>query len=248
MHYHNILQALKYYCIKNARQYRHAYIKEGLCGIGYIKYHILDGILYWLQSLTDKIFKNADHCKQEIMALIHVKSQQFYTHLPHPAAQSITHHILESFYAHVKALPPDVWPPAVGYERTLLGEEKQAIADKLKQHWHYAGGRFRPPKDKPAVTFLYANIAKEEDFICQTLLAPRPVIRYGQGLFEPYQCALTDEIDFRYKGLNTVYTDADMSFLIAITDEQTITFAGERLVSFIQNTIKAPGFNFSVNL
>lgn len=234
MNCNNIVNMARQYCIERSAQYKQQYFKAGMTGFVFYKYLATDELLYWVETLIDKDFDNDDTCVRALISFTNHFTSDSLTSPPNALAKKYVNDEKQNYIGYVSKLTSNCRPISLPYSRTITGEEKIHIREKLAERWNYHVGSYWDPLNETTkdetLFIMHKYMAQHQQDLSKSILNVYGwIFRYGEGFIERYECVQADWLNFEYSGRETIYTNRDTTWVIYLSHEGTVTFAGEIL-------------------
>ena len=234
MNYNNVLNNARKYCMERSLQYHKEYTGSG---VSFYRYLVLDDLLYGIDTLIDVDFQNLSECKNKLLSFTGNFQNDSLTHLPNKLAEKLVSNEILSFTEYVGSLQANCEDISLPYSRRIVGEEREEIELLYLSKWEYYGHYWYPMINKASVEILFIMKQYLEKYaveIEKMVLEPEEhVYEYGEsfsrGLKEPFVLYEIGELSILESGEEVAYTDKSASWIIYISHEQTVTFAGSIL-------------------
>jgi hypothetical protein len=235
MNCNNIINAARQYCIEHSMQYHFDYEQLNWTGIGFYKYWVTDALLYWFEALIDYDFLDAIECKNRILSCVNMPlhGSDVISTPPNKLGEKIIDNEKQGFIEYITDLDEDhnhiIELP---YRRTIVGEERTKIAELLANNWNYTVYPYWNPiykrTEKETLFISFDCITEYVEPISIYISINNPhVFRYGEGIIEGFYCAETSEFSLDFSlSEETTYFDKEATWLVYLSHEGTITFAG----------------------
>ena len=234
MNYNNVLNNARKYCMEHSLQYHEDYTGSG---VSFYRYLVLDDLLYGIDTLIDVDFQNLSECKNKLFSFTSNFQNDSLTHLTNKLAEKLVSNEILSFTEYVGSLQENCEDISLPYSRRIVGEEREEIELLYLSKWEYYGHYWYPMIKKASVEILFIMKQYLEKYaveIKKMVLEPEVhVYEYGEsfsrGLKEPFVLYETGELSILESGVEVAYIDKSSSWIIYISHEQTVTFAGSIL-------------------
>ena len=246
MNYNKIISALHDWCIEKSEKFYKEYEEAG--GTIWIKASTAGELSFKLSMLIDKNFDSVDSLMDAIEAMIDI---HYDFGLKHSADETaVTRYqiskIYDQFREYMKLVcaPDAVLPEMKSYERVIVGEEADAIIEKIKNVWGYVNTDYWYPicgneQDHiPNKAFIMSEYFENEwDKVSELLrCSEKHIYSYGESAYDIPFCMEVDKIE-DYSCSEWVYTDKDFTWFIYFCHEDTVAFAGS-ITELIKETFK----------
>ncbi len=235
MIYQNIVDSARRYCMERSKEFEHRY-ETSRAGIYSYRCLVMDKLLYWVETAIDADFDSAAECTQTLTSFVNRLQSDDVNHTPNALMRKIIDDEKKRFVEFVLSLDETCPTPDLPYNRTVIGEEKENIEKELADKWDYVRTWYWDPlcnaTEKETLFLMEWHVRSYFEAIATRLQKTHPLVfRYGEGIDgrdSPY-CAQTSVMDLSFSGRETVYFDQELTWIIYLSHEQTITFAGSIL-------------------
>jgi hypothetical protein len=198
------------------------------------RYNILAAILGEIEMLVGKTAVSRETLVQAGLSA----GLPFTEGEDHPIEAAAIQQEREKFIHFIQTITPEALAQTapLPYRRRLNAAEKEAVDQQLLERWNYDGNYWDPvdPKSPAEVLYLPKEAVTKEDY--------QSIIRFIDGHAAAYLLEVTEEgviteiaiEEFDLNGDETAYCDEYYEWIIYGSHENTITFAGEPLLTFIR--------------
>lgn len=199
---------------------------------------ILSAILGQVETLVDTVYPNLVDCRQALSLAGQTARAGFTSSFQNKISQSAIQDECDKFVDYVTTVTlgelglVDPLP----YTRRLNPTEQEDVRWRLLERWNFDGDYWDPLVEKCQETFIFLNKANcsKEDYSAIVSY----IVQHAEAhLFEITEQGEDAEIAnslFDPDCYETIYCDRSFSWIVYGSHESTITFAGEKLIGFIQ--------------
>lgn len=246
MNYNKIISALRDWCDEKSEKFRKEDEEAG--GNVYLKTNAAMELSFKLSMLTDKDFDSVDSLTDAIESMMDIHYD--FALRRHADENRVTRYqiskIYDEFRRYMKSVCvfDAVLPEMKSYERVIVGEEADAIIERIKKVWGYVNTDYWYPicgneQDHiPNKAFIMSEYFENEwDKVSELLhCSEKHIFSYGESAYNIPFCMEVDKI-VDCSGSESVYTDKDFTWFIYFCHENTVAFAGS-ITELIKETFK----------
>jgi hypothetical protein len=203
------------------------------------RYNILAAILGEVEILVGKPFPSLSDCRAALIQIGRSANSPLTDCKDNLIASAAIQQERDKFIQFINTVTPEMLEQTapLPYRRRLEENEKRDIYQALLERWNYDGGYWDPIENLSPVEIIY--IAKA-DITSADMQAISGFIsdHAAPYLLETTEEGIITEIssgEFHLNSAETVFCDCNYQWLIYVSHEATVTFAGEQLLVFIKH-------------
>lgn len=202
------------------------------------RYNILAAILGEIEILVGKPFPSLSDCRASLIQTGRSANSALTDRKDNPIESAAIQQERDKFIQFIDTVTPDMLEQTLPlpYRRRLEDTEKSAVYQVLLERWNYDGGYWDPIDNLSPVEIIYLAKAEIRSADFQAISG---FIREHAAahLLEATEEGIITEIssgDFHLDSDETVFCDCNYQWLVYVSHESTVTFAGEALLAFIK--------------
>lgn len=202
------------------------------------RYNILDAILGEIEILVGRSFPSLSDCRATLIQIGRSANSPLTKQKENLIASAAIQQERDKFIQFIDTVTPEMLEQTapLPYRRRLEEAEKSAVYQALLERWNYDGGYWDPIENLSPVEIVY--LAKA-DITSADLQAVSGFIndQAAGHLLEATEEGIITEIssgDFHLNSEETVFCDLNYQWLVYVSHEATVTFAGGQLLEFIK--------------
>lgn len=206
------------------------------------RYHALSAILGEIEMQVDQVYASLAVCRE---ALIHIgnEAQSPFTESEDNAIEKAAiRDERDKFVRFIQTITPEALSQVapLPYRRRLNEKEKEAVKQQLLERWNYDNEYWDPVVEKSPAEVIFLPKAEITTADYQSIIhfldqhAATHLLEVTEE--DIYTAIAQSEIQFN--SYETMYCDSRYNWLIYISHESTITFAGDLLLLFIRQHFK----------
>jgi hypothetical protein len=245
-----LITAARRYCREHFLYWAHRYSKERT-GADYpvysysdsdynlfSRYNILDAILGEVEALTGKTFASLADCRAALTQIGHTADSDLTKSNDNVIVSAAIREERDKFIQYIATVTPEALAQVtpLPHRRRLEEEEKDDVYQQLLERWNYDGGYWDPVDNLSPVEIVYLSrqAITPDDYqaiagFISVYAAPYLLEATEEGIITEIAAA-----DLQLDVVETVYCDRNYQWLIYISHEATVTFAGTELLVFFK--------------
>ncbi len=202
------------------------------------RYNILDAILGEIEILVGRSFPSLSDCRATLIQVGRSANSPLTEPKDNLIASAAIQQERDKFIQFIETVTPEMLEqtPPLPYRRRLGEAEKSTVYQALLERWNYDGGYWDPIENLSPAEVVY--LAKA-DITSADLQAISGFISNHAApyLLEATEEGIITEIspgDFHLNSEETVFCDCNYQWLVYVSHEATVTFAGEEMLGFLK--------------
>ncbi|SIN64171.1 hypothetical protein [Chitinophaga niabensis] len=202
------------------------------------RYNILAAMLGEIETLVGKSFPSLTDCRTSLIQIGRSANSSLTDRKDNLIESAAIQQERDKFIQFIDTATPEILEKTVPlpYRRRLEDAEKSDVYQVLLERWNYDGGYWDPIDNLSPVEIVYLAKAAITSADLQAITGF--ISSQAAHLLETTEEGIITEIssgDFHLDCYETVFCDRNYEWLVYVSHESTVTFAGEALLGFVKH-------------